>query len=158
MLKKKAKRAKMNIGMVFIAFFLALFSQGTAAAADEADNLEIKPAYIFQNKSGRDPFEQRSKKEIAPAFKEVDITTFSLQGITTDNKGMKAALFKSRSGNPFGYIFIGDKLYGENDQVIPDVTGEIKSDKEVLLLQGDREVLFKLEEDVSGPNIRPGVK
>lgn len=157
MLKKMAKRVKIKTAVVFIVFLAALFAL-QPVSADEAENLEIKPSYVFQDKAGRDPFEPRYEKEVAPAFKEVDITTFSLQGITTDDRGMKAALFKSRSGNPFGYIFIGDKLYGENDQVISDVTGEIKSDKEALLRQGDREVLFKIEEDVSGPDIRPGEK
>jgi hypothetical protein len=121
------------------------------------DDFEIKPVYVFENKAGRDPFEPRYKTEATQSMADVDITTFSLQGIT-DSKGTQAALFTSKSGNPFGYIFIEGKLYGENDKVISDVSGEIKENAEVLLIQGDREVLFKLNERQNGPNIRPDTK
>ena len=91
---------------------------------------------------------------MAPAVVEVDISTFLLIGIT-NSQDVKAALFRSKSGSPFGYIFMNGKLQGENERIISDVAGEIKSDEEVVLIQGDREVLFKLSTDVSGPNIRP---
>jgi hypothetical protein len=160
-LKKRQKGGRIVKNTVVAACVAALFCPVIISAADNAagtDEFEIKPAYIFQNKAGRDPFEPRYKREAVPAMAEIDITAFSLQGITIDAGGGKAALFRSKSGNPFGYIFMDGKLYGENDQVIPDVAGEIRPTNEVLLIQGDKEVLFKLEED-TGPgsrNISPG--
>jgi hypothetical protein len=176
MLKKGAHRYIIHNIIYYIMAFTAVFllpcaaaaadtngTAGTAAPAVTAvtagapDDFEIKPVYIFVNKAGRDPFEPRYKTEAAPAMVDVDITTFSLQGIT-ESKGMQAALFKSKSGNPFGYIFIDGRLYGENDRVIPDVSGEIRENQQVLLVQGDREVLFKLDEQLNGPDIRPDTK
>ena len=146
-----------NIILYIMAFLAAFLLPGTAAAAETADDFEIKPVYVFVDKAGRDPFEPRYKTEAAPAMVDIDITTLSLQGIT-ESRGVQAALFKSKSGNPFGYIFIDGKLYGENDRIIPDVSGEIKENQQVLLIQGDREVLFKIDEQLDGPNIRPETK
>jgi hypothetical protein len=158
MLKKCAQKYIIrNIILYIIAFITVFLMPCPANRAAAADDFEIKPVYIFVNKAGRDPFEPRYKTEAAPAMVDVDITTFSLQGIT-ESKGLQAALFKSKSGNPFGYIFIDGKLYGENDRIIPDVSGEIKENQQVLLIQGDREVLFKLDEQIDGPNIRPDTK
>jgi hypothetical protein len=158
MLKKSAQRYIIYNIILYIMAFTAVFLLPCAAgSAETADDFEIKPVYIFVDKAGRDPFEPRYKTEVAPAMVDVDITTFSLQGIT-ESKGMQAALFKSKSGSPFGYIFIDGKLYGENDRIIPDVSGEIKENQQVLLVQGDKEVLFKIDEQLDGPNIRPDTK
>jgi hypothetical protein len=158
MLKKGMQRYIINKSLLFIAVFTGMLLLPCAVMPDDTINdFEIKPAYDFVYKAGRDPFEPRYKTEAAPAMIDVDITTFSLQGIT-ESKGAQAALFKSKSGNPFGYIFMDGKLYGENERVIPDVTGEIKENAEVLLVQGDKEVLFKLDDQVDGPNIRPDTK
>ena len=150
---KKSKKSYI-IKVIILLFIVALSKPVFIVAEEEEMDFDIKPIYQFQNKSGRDPFEPRYKKELAPAVVEVDISTFLLIGITK-SEGANAALFKSKSGNPFGYIFINGKLYGENERIIPDIAGEIKSDSEVVLVQGDREVLFKLSEDGGGPNIRP---
>lgn len=158
MLKNGMQRDIIYKNIIYIALFVLVFLLPCSArAADMTDDFEIKPVYVFVNKAGRDPFEPRHKTQAAPAMMDVDITTFSLLGIT-ESKGMQAALFKSKSGNPFGYIFIDGKLYGENDRVIADVSGEIKQNEEVLLIQGDREVLFKLDDRNNGPNIRPDTK
>jgi hypothetical protein len=159
MLKKRHKSYIIKNGIINIMVLTAVFfiAGTTTGAAESEDEFEIKPLYIFEDKAGRDPFEPRHRKEAVPAMMSVDITTFSLQGIT-ESRGMLAALFKSKSGNPFGYIFMDGKLYGENDRVIPDIAGEIKANNEVLLIQGDREVLFKLDENTDGPNIRPDTK
>ncbi|HDQ26546.1 MAG TPA: hypothetical protein ENN43_07370 [bacterium] len=154
MLKKKAKEYIITIITVF---FCLLSVTEAAASSNSAGALEVRPVYIFENKSGRDPFRPRSMQDEFPAIVEVSITAFSLQGITTDSLGTKAALFRSRSGTDFGYIFINGRLYGENNNVITGIAGEVRSDREVLLIQGDREVLFRLEEFQGGPNIRPDV-
>jgi hypothetical protein len=157
MLKKRNERYIIEKSIINMVLFIAISMVSPVFGSDFNDEFEIKPAYIFENKAGRDPFEPRTKKESFPAMVEVDITTFSLQGIT-ESRGMKAALFKNRSGSTFGYIFIDGKLYGENDTVIPYVNGEIKESGEVILIQGDREVIFRLNEDPQGPNIRPDTK
>lgn len=158
MLKNRNERYIIKKSIINIILFIIIIIMPSALpGVDYIDEFEIKPLYVFENKAGRDPFEPRYKKEAAPAVVEVDITTFSLQGIT-ESKGIQAALFKSKSGNPFGYIFMDGRLYGENDKVIPDVAGEIKEGGEVILIQGDREVLFRLNESIEGPNIRPDTK
>jgi hypothetical protein len=153
MLKQKNKRYIMT---VISALLLSVFS-GTAfiAADDNGDDFVVKPIYIFQNKASRDPFVPRFEKDSSYSISAVDITTLSIQGVSESN-GVKTALFRTKSGISFGYIFTDGKLYGDNDMEIADVTGEFKSDFEVLLRQGDREVLFRLpSENSGGPDIRP---
>lgn len=159
-MKKMAGGKELNTGLVFLTGFLSLFAilrpAPAAAAAEATEDFEIRPIYQFEYKSARDPFEPRHKREAAPAVAEIDISTFSLMGVT-ESGGIQAALFRNRNGNPFGYIFMDGKLYGENDRVITGVAGEIRDSGEVLLIQGDREVLFRLNETINGPNIRPEV-
>jgi hypothetical protein len=124
--------------------------------ADDADAaFIIKPFYVFQNKAGRDPFTPRFKTGVFPSAVTVDISTFSLMGITRSGNEM-AALFVSKSGVQTGYIFMNGKLTADNNITVSDVAGNFKSDSEILLKQGDKEVLFSLSKlpPVSS-NIRP---
>ncbi|HRU39071.1 MAG TPA: hypothetical protein P5511_04280 [Candidatus Goldiibacteriota bacterium] len=149
---------KAQTGLVISALIMALcqfyiVSIGTPLAVAEDEYL-IKPLYEFKNKAKRDPFSARHEKDSTIAAVSVDITTFSLIGITQSGQ-LKTALFKSKNGTPFGYIFAEGRLYGENDRVIEGIEGEIRGVDIVLLRQGDREVIFKLDVSTEGPNIRP---
>ena len=153
MLKQENKK---YIMVMISALLLSVFLGFAVIKAEEnADDFTVKPIYIFQNKAGRDPFTPRFEKENSFSISAVDITTLSIQGVSESN-GIKTALFRTKSGMTFGYIFTEGKLYGDNDVEITDVNGEFKSDFEVMLRQGDREVLFRLPSEASdGPNIRP---
>jgi hypothetical protein len=153
MLKQENKRYIMvMISALLLSVFLGF---AVIKAEGNADDFTVKPIYIFQNKAGRDPFTPRFEKENSFSISAVDITTLSIQGVSESN-GIKTALFRTKSGIAFGYIFTEGKLYGDNDMEITDVNGEFKSDFEVMLRQGDREVLFRLPSEASdGPNIRP---
>jgi hypothetical protein len=153
MLKKRRQR------YIIIWYIIYLFLYGSlilvnVLAQEQELFFEIKPIYEFSFKAGRDPFEPRILKQQIPAIVDIDISTFKLVGIT-ESQGVKTALFMSRSGSSFGFIFVDGVLYGENNKKIPGITGEIRSKDEVLLRQGDREVLFKLTVDIEGPNIKP---
>lgn len=153
MLKREIKRYI----MAFIGAFLLglMLIPAVIIAVDSGDDFTVKPSYIFQNKAGRDPFVPRFIKETSFSILAVDITTLSIMGVS-ESLGVKTALFRTKSGMSFGYIFTDGRLYGDNDLQIADVTGEFKSDFEILLRQGDREVLFRLpSETTNGPNIRP---
>ncbi|HPD18099.1 MAG TPA: hypothetical protein PLF61_00365 [Candidatus Goldiibacteriota bacterium] len=155
MLKKKKQRY--IIICVFLCFFLFVLSGINYVLAQNQEQdvfFDIKPIYEFGFKAGRDPFEARIQKQQIPAIIDVDISTFKLIGIT-ESQGIKTALFMCRSGTPFGFIFVDGTLYGENNKQIHGISGEIKSNDEVLLRQGDKEVLFKLTQDIEGPNIKP---
>ncbi len=149
---KKSKQRYIIIWNIIYFFIYGLFS--IVFAQEQELVFEIKPVYEFNYKAGRDPFEPRTLKQQIPAIVDVDISTFKLLGIT-ESDGIKTALFMSRSGSPFGFIFIDGVLYGENNKQIPGITGEIKNNEEVILKQGDKEVLFKLTKDIEGPNIKP---
>jgi len=148
---------KAGINLIIICIYTAFFGMAAVSTAAAEDEFEIKPLYVFQNKAARDPFTARNEKHSTTAVVNVDISTFSLLGITQSG-GLKTALFKSRSGSPFGYIFTEGRLYGENDRVIPGIDGEIRGVDTVVLRQGDKEVLFRLDAAVDGPNIRPEQK
>lgn len=153
MLKKKKQRY-IIIWSIICFFLYGLFAIICVFAQEEELVFKIKPIYEFNFKAGRDPFEPRILKQQIPAIVDVDISTLKLLGIT-ESKGVKTALFMSRSGSAFGFIFIDGVLYGENNKQILGISGEIKSNEEVLLKQGDKEVLFKLTKDIEGPNIKP---
>ena len=153
MLKKKKQRYIIISNIIFL-FLYNLFIVINIFAQEQELVFEIKPVYEFNFKAGRDPFEPRILNQQIPVIVDVDISTFKLMGIT-ESQGVKTALFMSRSGTSFGFIFIDGVLYGENNRQIPGITGEIKNNEEVLLRQGDKEVLFKLTHDIEGPNIKP---
>lgn len=153
MLKKKEQRDIIISNIIYC--FLYIFLVFSFVLAQEQElTFEIKPLYEFNYKAGRDPFTPRTLKQQIPAIIDIDISTFKLLGIT-ESAGIKAALFASRSGTSFGFIFIDGVLYGENNKKIEGISGEFKSNQEVLLRQGDKEVLFKLSPDIEGPNIKP---
>jgi hypothetical protein len=153
MLKKDYKKYIMVLKIFLILFFCLCFSFARAIENSE-DEFVIKPSYIFKNKGNRDPFKPRYKANILPVVENISISTLVLQGIT-ETQETKAALFKSSSENT-SYILMDGKLYRENEEVVPDIFGEIISEKEVVLRQGDKEIIFKLSDDVTGPNISPG--
>lgn len=153
MLKLEIKRYIMAVMSALLTG--VLFTPAIIKAESAGDDFTVKPIYIFQNKAGRDPFSPRFVKDSSFSISAVDITTLSIQGVSESN-GVRTALFRTKSGMSFGYIFVDGRLYGDNDLEIADVTGEFKNDFEVLLRQGDREVLFRLpSETTGGPNIRP---
>ncbi len=153
MLKKELKKDIILKGIIIV--IVLLNSIFVLADDKDIEEFAIKPLYVFSNKGKRDPFKPRYKKEVIPVIDTIDISTLVLQGIT-ETRQSKAALFKTASGSDVSYIFINGKMYRENEEVISDIKGEIKNDKEVVLKQGDKEILFKLSDDVTGPDIRPG--
>jgi len=129
---------------VMCRFILAADDNNSSLATNESDFV-IKPLYIFSNKGNRDPFVSRVNQQVFPQMKLLDISALALYGIT-ESDGSKSALFGNKSGNNFGYILKDGEFYEENNNVVPDVKGEIKNDNEVLLIQGDKEILFKLKD------------
>jgi hypothetical protein len=141
---------KSYIILVYCALFTGVLLVPAQIRADAGgEKLEIKPLYIFRNISGRDPFSPRYMEGKFPAIVSVDITVLKLLGITRSGNVM-TALFKSKSGSNFGYIFTGGKLYGDNDALITGIAGEFKSDTEIMLRQGDIEMHYKLDADPAG--------
>lgn len=153
MLKKGYKKYIIILKILIILFFSRCFSFAKAIENSE-DEFLIKPLYIFKNKGNRDPFKPRYKANIIPVVENISISTLVLQGIT-ETQETKAALFKS-SGENTSYILMDGKFYRENEEVVPGIFGEIISEKEVILRQGDKEIIFKLSDDVTGSNIGPG--
>ena len=143
----------------YIMILMVLFAAvtcfcGTAYSEQESDELIVRPGYIFSNKGGRDPFYPRHIGQPLSAYTGVDISSLSLAGVTVTN-GVQAALFVNKTGQSAGFVFVNGKMYGDNDQEIIGINGEIKSSSEVLLIQGDKEVMYTLNEPVNSLNIRP---
>ncbi len=153
MLKKGIKK---SIILKAIVVILVLFIINLYILAENQDNDEftIKPVYVFLNKGKRDPFKPKYMKDIIPVVDAVDISSLVLLGIT-ETRQSKAALFKTVSGSDVSYIFMNGRMYKENEEIIIDIQGEIKNEKEVVLRQGDKEILFKLSDEVKSPDIRP---
>lgn len=151
MLKNISEKYIIKI-LIYCVFMGCLW--GNLFSSQEPDELTVKPAYIFTNKGGRDPFSPRHMAEPVPAFVKIDITSLALLGVTETN-GVQAALFVNKTGQSVGFVFMNGKMYGDNDEEISGITGNIKSHSEVLLVQGDREVLYTLTPQINSLNIRP---
>lgn len=151
MLKKHGQKyiIKAIIALIFTAGFCS-----SGFSNQDADDLTVKPAYSFTNKGGRDPFSPRYMGQPVPVFAKVDITSLALLGVT-ETEGVKAALFVNKTGQSVGFVFTEGRMYGDNNEEVTGITGEIKSSSEVLLVQGDKEVLYTLNEQVNSLNIRP---
>ena len=134
--------------VVLLMFFLA------ASAHAQGNQYSAAPIFEFKNETGRDPFSAKQLITYMGQQDNLQISTLMLEGITnTGNR--KTALFSTTGGFKSGYIFEDGVLYGDNDKVIEGIEGKILNKDEIILKQGDKEVLFKLDKEVSGYNIRP---
>jgi len=113
----------------------------TKLAADETEALLLQPRYEARGR--RDPFVQPKAGRLHQVMERVDISTLRLTGVIRNPK-QALALFVSQSGSKFGYLLKGGRLYRENQQVIPDITGKVINPRKVVLKQGDKQIVFKL--------------
>ena len=138
-------------------FILAVFVVAavfTAPVCAETGGFSAKPIFEYKVDSGRDPFSPGQLIKYVRGQSNVQISSLMLEGITiTGNR--KSALLRTTGGFMFSYIFEDGRLYGDNSKVIEGITGKILNKYEVLLQQGDREILFKLEKGMTGYNIGP---
>ncbi len=114
--------------------------------------------YSYAANRRREPFiplvakkqEKEKKKEvILSQGKEVEvikIDSLRLSGIILDKKE-QMAVFHDKVG--FGYIFKKGKLFGQNHQIISNITGSVK-DKKVILVENGEMRSFKLGEGIIG--------
>ncbi len=149
MLKKSFKRyiieKIVTVAILFFTCQIMASDTGNVPVSTNENDIVIKPLYVFENKGNRDPFISRANQQVFPQLKILDISALKLYGIM-ESEGRRSALFGNKSGNSFGYILKDGEFYEENNNIVPDVKGDIKSDKEVLLIQGDKEILFKLQD------------
>jgi hypothetical protein len=153
MLKKARKGTLAFTAAAVMAAILCTFVFAYADIGD-SEELTVKPIYEFSNKSKRDPFVPRQFRNLLQSNRDVVISTLLLEGITLTNES-KTALFMNRSGGNFSYILADGIFYGENNTPIPEITGEIRNENEVMLRQGDREILFKMSKEATGSDIKP---
>jgi hypothetical protein len=106
--------------------------------------LQTGPQPVYQPKGRRDPFLQPWAGKLHKVTEQVDIENLKLTGIIR-NPQRALALFSSRTGPKFGYLLKGDRLYRENFQPVPEITGEVSNPQKVILRQGDREIIFRLD-------------
>ncbi|PKL92312.1 MAG: hypothetical protein CVV21_03090 [Candidatus Goldiibacteriota bacterium HGW-Goldbacteria-1] len=141
-----------RVFFILAAFIItAVFAMPVIA---EIGDFSAKPIFEYKVESGRDPFSPRQLIKYVRGQSNVQISSLMLEGITiTGNR--KSALLRTTGGFMFSYIFEEGKLYADNSKVIEGITGKILNQYEVLLQQGDREILFKLEKDMTGYNIGP---
>jgi len=101
--------------------------------------------FTYKAKNRRDPFIQPSSRAIAKSGK-INIVNLKLVGMLR-NPQKVMALFTAKTGPKFGYLFQDNRLFKENHQPIVGISGEINNPKEVVLRQGEKEVVFKLAID-----------
>ena len=136
----------------FAVFFAVIFLSVNSGA--EVSDFSAKPVFEYKVESGRDPFSPKQLVTYVRTQSNVQISSLMLEGITITGKN-KSALLRTTGGFLFSYIFEDGRLFGDNSKVIEGVSGKILNDNELLLKQGDKEIIFKLEKDMTGYNILP---
>ncbi len=91
----------------------------------------------------RDPFVQPYAGRLHHVIEKVNIENLRLTGVIRNPK-QAMALFASQTGTKFGYILQDNKLFRENHQAIPGITGKVLNPKEVVLIQDEKRIVFKL--------------
>ncbi len=121
-------------------------SLGPASAAmpggDEA--LFVSPQ-VYTARDRRDPFVQPQAGRLRNVMNRVDIEVLRLSGVISHPR-RSLALFATQTGPHFGYLLKGGKLYRENQQPVPGISGTVVSRNEVMLVQGDKKITFRLRE------------
>ena len=112
-------------------------------AEEKKLTLQTGPQPVYKTKGRNDPFLPPRFGKLHKVAEQVDIENLKLTGIIR-NPQRALALFSSRTGPKFGYLLKGERLYRENFQPIPEITGEISHPRKVVLKQGDREIVFRL--------------
>ncbi len=97
----------------------------------------------YAAKDRRDPFVQPRSGRLQNVMENVNIENLRLTGVIR-NSQRTLALFASRTGPQFGYLLKDEKLYRENQQPVPGITGKVYNPKKVILKQGDRQIIFTL--------------
>jgi Tfp pilus assembly protein PilP len=115
---------------------------GLAATADLQTYVQQKDI-TYEARGRRDPFVQPSAGRLNQVIENINIENLRLTGVIRNPK-QAMALFASQTGTKFGYVLKGTKLYRENHQAIPGITGKVLNPKEVLLKQGEKQIVFKL--------------
>ncbi len=127
----------MAAGLVSVA---AASTVGVSVAEDEK---LFKPQASYQVKGRRDPFVQPQTGPAHNIMNRTDIAVLRLTGVIYHPQ-RSLALFTTQSGPKFGYLLKNGRLYGENNQSVAGITGEILNRNEVELKQGDDRIVFRL--------------
>jgi|GEM_PF-7009373 len=131
-------------GAKLILAWLLMAAGGTAAIA--ADSLPLaKPQVPYSSKNRRDPFVQPQAGRLRNVMTQVDIEVLKLTGLIRSSQ-TASALFTSQNGPGFGYLLRDGRLFSENYQPVPGITGEIVSMNEVVLRQDGRQIRYQLRD------------
>ncbi|MFP4466530.1 MAG: hypothetical protein ACLFP1_05720 [Candidatus Goldiibacteriota bacterium] len=147
MLKKHEKSFIINIIGVILVFILI-----SPVIAEDEDVFVIKPFYEF--KGGRDLFSPKIERDLLQSSSQVDIGSLKLEGIIS-GRDIETALFIGKSGVKFGYILRNGEFFRENEKKVEGIKGFIKNANEAVLIQGDKEIVFRLSDEFQQQYIRP---
>lgn len=112
-------------------------------AADAQDAGLRTPRPSYESRGRRDPFVQPQAGRLRNVVEKVEIANLRLTGVISNPK-RSMALFVSQTGPRFGYLLKNEKLYQENQQPVPGVTGRVHHSNQVVLQQDDKQIVFTL--------------
>ncbi len=112
-------------------------------AADAQDAGLRAPRPSYESRGRRDPFVQPQSGRLRNVMERVDIANLRLTGVISNPK-RSMALFVSQTGTRFGYLLKNERLYQENQQPVPGVTGRVYNSNQVVLQQDDKQIVFTL--------------
>jgi hypothetical protein len=101
------------------------------------------PRPVYESKGRRDPFVQPQAGRLRNVMEKVEIANLRLTGVIS-NPRRSMALFVSQTGPRFGYLLKNERLYQENQQPVPGVTGRVYNSNQVVLQQDEKQIVFTL--------------
>lgn len=113
------------------------------AVADAQDAGLRSPRPAYESRGRRDPFVQPQAGRLRNVMEKVEIANLRLTGVISNPK-RSMALFVSQTGPRFGYLLKNERLYQENQQPVPGVTGRVYNSNQVVLQQDDKQIVFTL--------------
>lgn len=117
----------------------AEITQGRATSS--LQEISNKPLYIYSARGRRDPFSTSlDLSATALPTQELSVTELRLVGFM-EASGVKVALFRHRNVGTT-YTFRQGKLFTPENVAVENVVGRLQKGNEVLLVQGERKVLF----------------
>lgn len=103
------------------------------------DQVSVKPLLLFGMRERQDPFMAYALVTVTASTEHFNIANITFSGLV-QVQDMPVALFKDNGGQT--YTLKGTQLHGPDNQRMAGVRGRVTAEKDVLLEQGERKIVF----------------
>jgi hypothetical protein len=114
---------------------------GASRETSELRELSTKPLVIYSARGRQDPFVAPLVLALHQDHSSLKISELVFVGVMESHQ-RRVALFRSSGGREQTFTLRGGKLYGAGQKAVPNVTGRILPQGQVVLKQGEETLAF----------------